>query len=195
MAKDETRLSPVGIAIFPHLSRPTRDMLDKKDVWDVLLELDPKDKEAKDFLNGLSSETKGQYPEGKVPYKMQTDRETGEETGKVIVLFKSSFPPHLFDLYNQDIPSDILIGVESVIQVAFKTNFYSVGDKKGMNLYLQAVQVKKLVEYKGMEAKDYGFEAEEKPPDNGKPNKVADTMPNIPEEYEKDEEKTKEIPF
>lgn len=203
MAKDEIRLSPVGIAIFPHLSRPTRDMLDKKDVWEVYLEVDPKDQKAKDFLNELSSDTLGKFPkEGRVPYKEQVDRDSGESTGKIVVCFRSFYAPKLFDIYDQDISNDIIIGTGSLIQVAFKVNFYEVGDKRGMNLYLQAVMVKKLIQYQGMKATDYGFKVETKPKkslkdieDAGEKNKVADTIPNIPKEYEKGEKETEEIPF
>ena len=192
----EVRLSPIGLAIYPHLSRPTRDMKDEKDVWEVHLELDPNFRKVKDFLNSLYSETKAKYPKGNPPYKKQLDRDTGEETGMILVIFKSFFPPKLFDIYGQKIDENIIIGMGSEIQVAFITNFYDVAGTKGMNLYLQSVQVRKLIEYKGMEAKDYGFNVEvkeEKPfediEDMEKATDKDKRTPSVDEEQEDTEEK------
>ena len=121
----------------------------------------------------------------------------------VLVLFRSSYPPKLFDIYGQKIEENIIIGMGSEIQVAFVSNFYNVAGKKGMNLYLQSVQVRELVEYKGMEAKDYGFNVEvkeEKPfediEDIEDMEKATDKDKRTPPPIdEKQDEEQEEIPF
>lgn len=160
MAEQEkkVRVSPLGTAIYPHISR-ANTKFNPEGVYSVDLAVDPAAEGVTEFLSELHKEVRSKYPNGLLPYKRQA--EDNKETGLILVKFKSSYPPKIYDKFGQTIdPENIIIGSGSVIQVSFISNLYEVASKTGMNLYLQAVLVKELVEYKGGTAEDYGFKVE-----------------------------------
>lgn len=168
--KKKIRTTPKGIACFPFLSEAKKG-LDGKERFSVNLRLDPKDAESKKFLTGLSKEMKAVHPKGNLPYRKELDRDTDEETGMVLVAFSclEKYPMKLFDRWNKKIEvGEVNIGYGSEIKVAFIVNLYELKEfkKKGMNLYLQGVQILDLIEYQGRTAEDMGFEVEEEPQEN-----------------------------
>jgi hypothetical protein len=102
------------------------------------------------------------------PYKIE------EETGDYLFAFKTGAmvkqgetskprgPVTVFDAKGKPV-LDAKVGSGSEVKVAFTTSpYYIAKDKQaGVSLYLSAVQVLKLVEYNGKDAKGYGFEEED----------------------------------
>jgi hypothetical protein len=112
-----------------------------------------------DFRTVCESLAKG----AKLPIKHEED-EAGQRTGRLYVTFKTGekFKPEVFDRYGQPIPESVLIGNESKVRISYTVNHYE-GFGGGINLYLSAVMVMELVEYKGRGASAYGFDVEELP--------------------------------
>lgn len=161
--------SPTGIARWPWLNKPdARFDPDGKGKFKLDLELDPTNEAHKKFLVGLKNKTIEKHPQGRPPIIKQKD-ENDHETGKYLVRFKSAYRPKVFDEHGHFLPDGIEVGNGSLVRVAFVENFYDAFGG-GMNLYLQAVQVLNLVEPKGMDAPDFGFEV-----------KDAETTDTIPE--------------
>lgn len=103
----------------------------------------------------------------KLPIKKDTD-ENDQPNGRLYLTFKTGekFKPGVFDRYGQPIPENVMIGNESKVRVAFTMNHYE-GFGGGINLYLSAVQVVDLIEYKGRGATAYGFDVEPAPAGSG----------------------------
>lgn len=99
----------------------------------------------------------------KLPIKKEMD-ENDQPTGRLFVTFKTGekYPPGVFDRYGKTIPESVMIGNGSKVRVSYTVNHYD-GFGGGINLYLSAVQVVDLVEYKGRSAEGYGFTAEPLP--------------------------------
>ena len=76
------------------------------------------------------------------PIKEHTDKETGEVT--TFVRFKSKKKPLVFDAKKNKLPPSVEIGGGSRIRVGATLNAYAKGPNKGVNLYLNAVQVIEL---------------------------------------------------
>lgn len=163
MEEKKVRISPIGVAVYPHLSQPNRKF-NQDGIYCVDLQLEPNE-ENKKFLGGLYQETKKEFESGyHLPYKKQVSKETEQETGSYLVTFKSSYAPKIYDIYGKIIDENIIVGSGSVAQIAFIPNIYQVsGANKGMNLYLQAVLIKDLKEYKHKDAIDYGFDVQQAP--------------------------------
>jgi hypothetical protein len=107
------------------------------------------------------------------PYKDDLDSE-GEETGKISVKFKSKasyvnkktnetvyMKPIIFDAAGQQITRRINIGSGSIlcIKTTIKPYFMQSTKTVGVTLYLNAVQVRKLVQF-GADAAGMGFDTD-----------------------------------
>ena len=211
--KKQMFVTPKGVARFPWLTVPdTR--FDKEGKYKIDLVLDLEDEAAAQFVDALSQENKAHWDEvakkdkSKAaasksphdPFKPDIDRSTGDETGKIVVKFSSQFPPTLWDAARQKITGDIKVGGGSEVRVAFVKNFYyNAKDKEcGMNLYLQQVQIIKLVEYgsqsvaaEGFDDEGDGFHADQPPPEefgDKQGEEAEDHIPGLgPEDGKKDE--------
>lgn len=177
-------LTPQGIALYPWLTTPDKQFNPEGD-YKVELKLDPNDPEVEKFIDGLADDVKAYFTEAakkdkskaglaktaRVPVHADVERDTGQETGLVVVKFKSGFKPGLFDSMGSPIVDDIKVGSGSIIRVAFTKNFYDAFGG-GMNLYLQQVQIIKFVEYnaRGVSAFDAvegGYQADQPEPAEG----------------------------
>ena len=157
--KRQVLISPEGFLMFPFLTHACTSF-DEKGVYKTDLVVAPSDMAVQKFLKGIQEFLKKHMPKGgHVPYKKQVD-EAGEETGNYVVSFKSQFKPGIFDVRNNEFPPEIIVGAGSKAKVAYVLNFYK-GFGGGVNLYLQAVQIIDLVEYRGKSAESFGFTAEE----------------------------------
>lgn len=206
MSKRQTFITPKGVAKYPWLTIPSTQFNPDGD-FKVDLVLDPSDPVVEAFLSGLDEDVKTYFSElakkdkkkanlaktAKVPYTSESDPSTGQDTGMVVVKFKSGYKPGLFDAKRQPITDeDIRVGSGSIIRVAFTKNFYE-GFGGGMNLYLQQVQIINLVEYNangepaaGFEEEE-GFEADQPPPRESFPTAEAgDDEPGEKEEEQDD---------
>lgn len=153
-------LSPYGEAVFPHLNAPDK-RFDSEGKYSVTVRLDPEVPEHGGYLKTIEDMAKSQVGEGAtLPIRDDVDSDKNL-TGMKLVKYASAYQPKLFDKDNKPLdPTKTIIGQGSIIQVSAIPNVYKMGGKKGINLYLQAVQVRELVEPIGPGAEAYGFEAE-----------------------------------
>lgn len=95
-----------------------------------------------------------------MPIKRELDIDD-KPTGRYYVTFKTGekFKPPVFDRYGIAIPDTILVGNESKVRVSYTPVEYTAFGG-GIALYLNAVQVVELVEYRASTADAYGFEVE-----------------------------------
>lgn len=191
MSKKQMFVTPKGFARYPRLTVPDTHY-DPSGKYKVDLILDQGLPEVKAFLAGLENDKNAYFAElakrdrrkagiamtAKAPFSPEVSPLTGQETGMVIVKFKSSYKPALFDAKRQPITDDkIMIGNGSIIRVAFTKNFYE-GFGGGMNLYLKQVQIIKLEEpLHGEDAafgEEDGYEYGQPPQEN---NALGDDIP------------------
>lgn len=105
------------------------------------------------------------------PYKYVTD-DTGEETGDIIVNFKSNasfvdkktgkvvpLPIRLFD--STGAATKVIIGGGSTIKLAFQVVPYAMAQGMGISLRIQAVQVLSVNTFGGSTGDSFGFGKEE----------------------------------
>ena len=145
-------------------------------------------RELKDKIDAMAAETleaakametskskRDQWETRYLPYKMELNEETEEETGRIIFKFSkkasgtnkngstwtASVP--VFDSKGKAVPKKGLsIWSGTIGKVAFYINPYSVPlTGASVSLKLSAVQIIKLVSGGPKDAEDYGFEAEE----------------------------------
>lgn len=112
------------------------------------------------------------------PWAKELDQDTGEETGRLCFNFKMSakvkskktgdiieLRPSIFDAKGNPIkPGSVIVGSGSKVRVSFTTRGYYMasGNKAGLTLDLQAVQIIDLVEWTGQaSAGEYGFGEED----------------------------------
>ncbi len=167
-------LTPVGFAKWAHIHTPKEGFTDKdgrpkgepKYMIDVCFT--PDDTEWKTWAGNLQNAIKA--------LPTQTDKHTGEPikkqvsikreldidekpTGRFYVTFKTGakFKPAVFDKFGVPIPDNVLVGNESKVRIAYVPSEYAAFGG-GIALYLNAVQVLELVEYRPQNAEGYGFD-------------------------------------
>jgi hypothetical protein len=191
MAKRESRVSPLGEAKWAHVHTP-KDAFEGegegKFQIDVVFEPGGE-------WDALGNEIEAAYKKNPKykhkPLKKEMDQ-NDEHTGRYYITFKTGaqYPPKVFDKYGKDIPSDVNVGNGSTVRVNYTMDHYDHRGNKGITFYFNAIQVTDLVEYKGKNADDYGFEVEEGVADVfGGPDDRPDDPPfddgNVPpEEYD-----------
>ena len=169
-------LTPVGFAKWAHVHTPKAAFQEKdgkakgepKYMIDVCFSTD--DLEWKKWASELSTQIKalpeavdkrtGEALKKQVPIKRELDIDD-KPTGRFYVTFKTGekFKPPVFDKFGVVIPETILIGNESKVRVAYSPVEYQAFGG-GIALYLNAVQVIELVEYRTHTADAYGFVVE-----------------------------------
>lgn len=176
MAEKKQRfITPIGEAKWAWLHKPKAPFSgdpnkDPKFMIDVVFDL--KDSAWTKWGSDLRAAANGL----KLPIKKEMD-ENEQPTGRLFVTFKTNekYPPGVFDKYNRHFPESVMIGNGSKVRVSYTLNRYE-GFGGGINLYLSAVQVVDLVEYKGRGAEGFGFTAEPLPP-GGAPSTVGAPQP------------------
>lgn len=181
MSKLERCTTPVGESYWAHLHTPKPAFTDPSGVvrgeakYQLDVVFDPASPEWKAWASALKAKWDA--------LPVQTDKRTGEQvkkvvlfkrqlddndqpTGKVTVTFKTSakFAPGVFDAYGRPIPPDKQIGNGSLVRVNYSPSAYE-GFGGGLTLYLNAVQVVKLIERAPASATAYGFEVQSAPED------------------------------
>ena len=187
--KNERMTSPVGVALYPRLTRPDTKFKEEGEYKvDLLLPA----KEAKPLMKQLEAMAEAAHKEAiesaKNPraaakikkYQLQLPfeehiNEDGEETGEIKFRFKQKaeikgkdgvikMRPMIFDAKLKPITEDIGIGSGTKMRVSFEPSPYVVSGQEcvGVTLRLKAVQIIELVEYTGGgSGESYGFEAED----------------------------------
>lgn len=188
--KREQAVSPLGTVKYSHLTKPNTKFKAQGE-YSVDLVLDPSDAKVKAFLDDLHfradsyfktfvSEAKdGKQKKARESYKLhvpfvnETDDE-GDETGLVILKVKNSaevtkkngetFKKTInhFDAKRKQL-TGVKVGRGTQLKAAFTLNPFGVDGLKtaGLGLWLEAVQIIKLVEYGGNDAQSLGFGEEE----------------------------------
>jgi len=169
-------LTPVGFAKWAHVHTPKAPFKEKdgKPKGDPKYMIDvcfsPDDAAWKEWATALKAAI--------VALPVQIDKQTGspiakqmpikreldiddKHTGRYYVTFKTGekFKPPVFDRFGIEIPETILVGNESKVRVSYTLSEY-IAFGGGIALYLNAVQVIELVEYRASTADAYGFEVE-----------------------------------
>lgn len=133
------------------------------------------------------------------PYQMEED-DDGNETGYVLFNFKMKASgvskksgetwerrPRIFDATGTPLPKGTSIGGGTVGKISFElAEFYNVKLGAGVTLRMEGVQVIKLVEFGGRDAKGYGFGDESEDEDYEEPTAEA--------EEDEEEEEAEEAP-
>jgi hypothetical protein len=138
-----TFTTPIGVARYPKISSPdtTGEFADNKYKTDVVFsDADLKAIKAK-CLEFAKAELPG-VKDPKLPVGKHTDKETGEVTE--FVRFKSARKPVIIDAKRNKLPANVEVGGGSRIRVGGTLNAYTKGGNKGINIYLNAVQVIEL---------------------------------------------------
>jgi hypothetical protein len=178
--KRERKVTPVGEAKWAHVHSPKAPFVDEygkakgEPKFQIDVVFSQEDSEwaewAKNVMEVLRSlpeqidkKTGNPIPK-QTPIKRELDKEDNP-TGRYYVTFKTSdkFKPGVFDLYGAKIPETSLIGNGSLVRVNYSENVYQTFGG-GVNFYLNAVQVVKLVEYQSTTASGYGFPVDENRP-------------------------------
>ena len=183
MAEKKKRLlTPPGYAKWAHIQTPKAPFDGKGEPkFQIDICFSPDHPEWKIWALALKKEIEDLPPQlnkhsGEIlPKQMPIKRELGNDekpTGRFYVTFKTGaqFKPGIFDKFGKPIPDGILIGNESLVRVNYTPSPYE-GFGGGIALYLNAVQVLDLIEYKSQNAAAYGFEVEEMP------KEVTDDLP------------------
>lgn len=185
MAK-KNKVTPVAPCMFPWLTKPKTQMgqgdnainidpiytvdlvFDQDDKWVKALEKHATKlyKEAKSKLKPAQQKKVSLY----LPVKPEEDRDSGEETGRVKVTFKtyaefknkqtgeiSQFDLPIVDAKGRRLNKKPNIGSGSKLAVAFNSKLRLVKGVFYFTLYMNAVQLIELVEF----GADYGFESQE----------------------------------
>lgn len=146
-----TFTTPIGVARFPKISKPdtTGDYADNKYKTDLVLT----DEELKALKAQIMEFGKKEFGDEKfdLPIKEYKDKESGQVTK--FVRFKSARKPIIIDAKRNPIPADVEIGGGSRIRIGGTLNCYRKGPNKGVNIYLNAVQVIELQQ--GFNVKDF----------------------------------------
>jgi hypothetical protein len=162
--------TPIGVARYPKISKPdtTGDYADNKYKTDLVLS--PSDmKEVKKTINEFAKQEYGDLKGIKLPFGEAKDKETGEVTE--FVRFKSARKPIIIDAKRNKVPDDVDIFGGSKIRVGGTLNAYKKAGNKGVNIYLNAVQVIELVTGFNMDAFEEvadGFEVDTDDGDDAK---------------------------
>lgn len=177
-------VTPRGTALWPHLSTPDTRF---NEAGEYKVTLVVAEAAAQKFIAGLDKLADEAFEDAKskckpakiktllkhVPYEMECDEE-GNETGNVLIKFKSkasyenkkgetvSMKPTLVDGKGKVITKKLNIGngSEIVINCSPKGFYLAATNQAGVTLYLNGVQILKLVEY-GASAESMGFTAQE----------------------------------
>lgn len=158
-----TLTTPIGVARFPKISSPdtTGDYADNKYKTDVVFPAEY----VKELRAKCLEVAKAELPDVKnpdLPIHTKKDKETGEEV--TFVRFKSKRKPIIIDAKKNKVPDNVEIGGGSKIRIGGTLNAYRKGANKGINIYLNAVQVIELQQgFSVDDFEDYegdGYEAE-----------------------------------
>ena len=191
--KKDRKVTPIGFSKWAYLQKPKDPFTDKKGKAkggpkyqiDVCFTAeDPAWKvwgsELRAAINSLPiqmDENTGNGMSKQMPIKKEVD-ETDKPTGRFFVTFKTGeqFKPKVFDKEGKEIDEKILIGNESKVRVAYTPVPYDAFGG-GFALYLNAVQVIDLVEYKPATAEAFGFTTEKNTASTNPPPPEDDGLP------------------
>lgn len=171
--KKERLVTPVGEAKWAHVHVPKQPFEAKGEAKyqiDVCFDKDSPEwaKWATALMERLraiptQTDRAGRVMEHQPPIKQELDSDD-KPTGRFYTTFKTGekFKPAVFDKFGQPVPETSLVGNGSKVRVNYTPSEYK-GFGGGIALYLNAVQVLELVEFKPQTASAFGFGVEPAP--------------------------------
>jgi hypothetical protein len=167
--KKERIVTPVGEARWAHVQKPKPAFDERGEPhFQIDVVFDKDDPAWKQWATDLMARVKalpvklkaGEPMPHQTPIKKEVDQDD-QPTGRFFVTFKTGakFKPGLFDKYGKPLAETVLVGNGSKVRVNYTPSEYE-GFGGGIALYLNAVQVLELVEYKAQTADAFGFECE-----------------------------------
>ncbi|MGH7198874.1 MAG: hypothetical protein ACREH5_09085 [Candidatus Omnitrophota bacterium] len=172
--KRDRIVTPIGAAKWAHVFKP-QEGYSKKDKPKFKIDVcfDAENPEWKAFCGTIkkmvdalpagTDENTGAPAARKYPFKREVDADD-KPTGRWFIQAKTGeqYPPKVFDKFGKEMDGSKMVGNESKVQISVMPTPYE-GFGGGITLYLNAVQVLDLVEYKGQTADSYGFSSEPMP--------------------------------
>ncbi len=187
--KKERQITPFGEARYPHLSKPRKYKNPQsgkeqgEPKYSLQVVFGEKDTEWTKWATDLTAKVRalpvtlsGGPGSPALPKKSPIKRLLDDEqkpTDKFVVSFSTGgqYRPDVVDKYGREIPEGIEVGSGSTVRVGYVENAYQNDSKVwGISLYLNGVQVRDLVEYKGDAAGRHGFSTESLP--DGEPKEI-----------------------
>lgn len=146
MAKKETFITPFGKLIWPKLNTPdTYTPKRGKPKTRYVVNIGFDDENTKKLQTFLKKKAKELLPDVKNPkLPLKEDKE-----GNLYLTGTSGvkYRPPVFDAKNKKLPPSVEIGGGSIARVDFTIAVFEISDdNSGINLYINSVQVKELVE-------------------------------------------------
>jgi hypothetical protein len=191
MAEKKKRfLTPIGFAKWAHLHTPKapyKGEADRGAKYQIDVCFTPDDPAWKEWAGALKAAVEalptqidkrtGAILAKQMPIKRELNADD-TPTGRFYVTFKTGeqFRPSVFDKYGQPVTDQTIIGNDSRVRIAYMPVEYE-GFGGGIALYLNAVQVVDLVEYKGQSAEAYGFAIEAVPAGDPGASPESDPLP------------------
>lgn len=134
--------TPTGTAQYAWLNTP--DTAFNQNAYKVQLKISADD--AQDFIKQIEKVANDNFGDKAKGIDMPYTKD--DETGEIILKFKSKFKPKLCDATGAVVRNEPMVGGGSTIKI--KGNFYAYeGARKGVSLQMSAVQIIDLVEHGG----------------------------------------------
>ena len=174
--KNPKLLTPTGFAKWAHIHTPKAAFQEKdgktkgdpKYSVDVCFSADDADwvkwagalKAQILALPQLVDKRTGENIPKQMPIKRELDIDD-KPTGRYYIQFKTGekFKPQVFDKFGGIIPDTVMVGNESKVRVSYTPKEYTAFGG-GIALYLNAVQVLELVDFRANTADSFGFDVE-----------------------------------
>jgi hypothetical protein len=153
MATDrlERATTPKGVAMYPWLTKPDTKW-SVEGVYKMSLSVANDDKEALALCDKIRDLYTDEFGNKKMAKAIMPFKDDGE--GNIVFSFKSKKKPNLFNAKGNPVKNteDLKIGGGSIVKVNCSINPYDKGINTGVALYLNAVQIIELVEFKSKSA-------------------------------------------
>lgn len=138
-------MTPIGVAMYPWLTKPDTKF-NAEGVYKVTLRL-PKDEATEKLVTTLEKHFQEANASRKSKREGTRCWDTDEETGEVLIKFKSKKKPALFDAQGKTITKDLAVFGGSKVRIQGAIGTYDVATTgAGVTLYLNAVQIIDLQE-------------------------------------------------
>jgi hypothetical protein len=145
--KPKSTITPRGVAMYPWLTKPDTKF-DAGGIYKMSLQLNSEDGSTQELADKIRDLYLEEYGDKKLARANFPFKEDGE--GNTVFSFKSRKKPKIYNSKGQIIanPDSLKIGGGSEVKVSFTMQAYDKGSNCGVVLYLNAVQIIQLAEYK-----------------------------------------------
>lgn len=147
MATKKSTITPKGVAMYPWLTKPDTKF-DAAGIYKMSLALSSDEESTQSLTETIRNTYIDELGDKKLARANFPFKEDGE--GNTVFSFKSRKKPKIYNSKGQLIanPDSLKIGGGTVAKVSFTMQAYDKGVNTGVVLYLNAVQIIQLAEYK-----------------------------------------------